>query len=570
MNGAPGELQEEAITQPELSAGDPGVNAGIQEIRERLAAPPALLPRGIQNPVTIVGEKRELILPNDQRYITECAEQCFPELAKKERFFRQGSLLVELVECAEKQKLVELSAEAFRSRLETYFALRSYVVHNGELVLKQKLCSLDNAKALLATEAAFKHLPIIQAVVNSPVFAEDEKGQLVVLNQGYHNRNGGIYVLRKREIETDIEIDRAVKALLEIVQDFCFLRQSDKSRCVAGIISPALRFGRLLDADFPLDYCEADQSQTGKTFRMNLICSVYGESPCVVVLPSESKKGVGSLDELLSAALLSGAPFITLDNLRGEISNQLLESAIRGQGKVPVRSAYSKPTQIETDHVYWIATSNKAQTTRDLANRSIITRLRKRPWNYKFREYAGTDLLAHVERKSDYYLSCIFAVIRQWHLCGKPRTDETRHDFREWSQTLDWVIQNIFELPPLLDDHHNEQLRISSPGLSFLREVALAVQTSGQCGEELSATEIAAICDAAAIDVQGCRPGAEPNQQSRRIGSLFGPLFKESEVIEVEGFVVKRVQEKAYDEERKEYRPCKFYCFEKNQEICSR
>jgi hypothetical protein len=155
-------------------------------------------------------------------------------------------------------------------------------------------------------------------------------------------------------------------------------------------------------------------------------------------------------------------------------------------------------------------------------------------------------------------------------LCGKPRTDETGHDFREWSQTLDWIVQNIFELPPLLDDHHSEQLRISGPGLSLLREVALAVQQSDQCGEELSATEIAGICEAAAIEIPGCRPGAELDQQSRRIGSLFGPLFKGSKVIEVEGFVIKRVQDKAYDDERKEYRLCKSYCFEKNQEICPR
>jgi hypothetical protein len=232
MNGARGELQEETIAQTKIPVVDPAMNAGIHEIRERLAAPPALLPPGIRNPVVFVEGKPELILPNDQTCFTECAEQCFPKLAETERFFRQGSLLVELVAFAEKQKLVELSAEAFRSRLETYFALRSYVVRNDERVLRQKLCSLDNAKALLATEAAFKHLPIIQAIVNSPVFAEDETGQLVVLNQGYHSCNGEIYVLRKREIKTGIQIDEAVKALLEIVQDFSFLSESDKSRCV--------------------------------------------------------------------------------------------------------------------------------------------------------------------------------------------------------------------------------------------------------------------------------------------------------------------------------------------------
>jgi len=302
-----------------------------EDIQEQLVAQAELLPPGIRRPINIVDGKPELILPNDHTYFTECAEQCFWELAKTEKFFRQGDLIVELIECSEGLKLVELAVEAFRSRLETYFTLRSYVsLRGGGIALKKKICSQDNAKALLATEAALNQLPAIQAVVNSPVFAEDEKGKLTVLNQGYYRCNGGIYVLRKREINTVIKVDEAVKALLAIVKDFSFLAESDKSRCIAGFISPALRFGRLLDADFPLDLCEADQSQTGKSFRMKVISRVYGERPFVITLSSEAKKGVGSLDESLSEALLSGAPFIALDNLRGEISNQLLESAIRG------------------------------------------------------------------------------------------------------------------------------------------------------------------------------------------------------------------------------------------------
>ena len=84
-------------------------------------------------------------------------------------------------------KLPILRVEAFRSRLETYFTLRCFVsLRGGGVVLIKKLCSHDNAKALLATEAALKQLPAIQAVVNSPVFAEDERGNLTVLNQGYH------------------------------------------------------------------------------------------------------------------------------------------------------------------------------------------------------------------------------------------------------------------------------------------------------------------------------------------------------------------------------------------------
>jgi len=146
----------------------------------------------------------------------------------------------------------------------------------------------------------------------------------------------------------------------------------------------------------------------------------------------------------------------------------------------------------------------------------------------------------------------------------KATVERKSHDFREWSQTLDWIIRNIFKLPPLLDGHRSEQIRISNRGLSFLREVALVVQFCDECGKELTATEIATLCEIGGIDVPGCVPGSGTEQVSRRIGSLFSPLFKESNLIDVEGFEVTRIQKQAYDETRKEHRQHKFYCFKQN------
>ena len=99
--------------------------------------------------------------------------------------------------------------------------------------------------------------------MNAPVFAEDENGELFVLNQGYHKVNGGTYVLSDRYVAQTASVETAVSGILELISDFEFATPSDKSRCLAGIISPALKFGRLLKADFPLDLCEADQSQAG-------------------------------------------------------------------------------------------------------------------------------------------------------------------------------------------------------------------------------------------------------------------------------------------------------------------
>jgi hypothetical protein len=51
-------------------------------------------------------------------------------------------------------------------------------------------------------------------------------------------------------------------------------------------------------------------------------------------------------------------------------------------------------------------------------------------------------------------------------------------------------LSRTSKLPPLLDGHREEQLRIASPGLSLLWELAFAVLESG---EDLSATELATL-----------------------------------------------------------------------------
>ena len=81
----------------------------------------------------------------------------------------------------------------YKHALEKHFVLRVVIGgRNGRKVLTSKLCSSDIAKALLATEEARKLLPPIQSVVNAPVFAEDENGVLIVLNQGTTRSTAGL------------------------------------------------------------------------------------------------------------------------------------------------------------------------------------------------------------------------------------------------------------------------------------------------------------------------------------------------------------------------------------------
>jgi hypothetical protein len=59
----------------------------------------------------------------------------------------------------------------------------------------------------------------------------------------------------------------------------------------------------------------------------------------------------------------------------------------------------------------------------------------------------GQEGIRRVEDKQATYLGAVHTVAGEWILRGKPRTNETRHDFREVVQSVDWIVQNICQLP---------------------------------------------------------------------------------------------------------------------------
>jgi len=102
------------------------------ELVAALDAEPELLPAGEQEPRVIVNGKPELILPNDNRSFSECALRCFEHLGNTGKFFRQGDLVVELEKNEGDHRLVEMTADAFRSMLEPVARLGGYVAGEGE------------------------------------------------------------------------------------------------------------------------------------------------------------------------------------------------------------------------------------------------------------------------------------------------------------------------------------------------------------------------------------------------------------------------------------------------------
>jgi hypothetical protein len=246
------------------------------------------------------------------------------------------------------------------------------------------------------------------------------------------------------------------------------------------------------------------------------------------------------MDESLSQQLVAGRPFIQFDNFRGRFDSPHLEAFLTAEGSFPCRVPHRGEISVPPENYFVFLTSNGVDTTRDFANRSNIIRIRKRAAGCGFSKFPEGDLLERVRNWQAYYLGCVFAVIRAWHKGGKQRTDETRHNFREWVQILDWIAQNIFGTVPIMDGHEQAQERVSNPAMVWVRKVVLAASEAGELDRPLTATEVHGLCDGADIPIPGLRPGSDEDKGKKVIGSVMGKLFRDRESLEVDGFTVTR------------------------------
>jgi hypothetical protein len=498
------------------------------------------------------------------------SKHIFAVIAPTNRLFMRGTLVHEVAaDDTDAFAMVPVAAKRLVSLIETFGArvMRREARKDGTMRWRSATFPVSSADVALSSDGAREFLPRIRQMVSSPVLIPDGDRGAAVIGKGYHPHAGGTFVTGGEEVQT-VALNEAIEILAGCLIDFDFPDGGDASRAMASLISPAMKMGGWIDDDFPLDLAEADQSQSGKSFRFKMIHAIYREHPSAI---TQAAGGVGSLDERVSRALITGRPFISFDNFRGRMDSQIMETAIRGLGKVAARALRAE-ADIDVTPFLWQLSTNGAELTRDLANRAVITRIRKRADTHQFQTYPEGNIVSHIKAHQPRYLGAVHAVIREWASQGCPLTAERRHDFRRWCQSMDWIVQNIFGLPPLLDGHREEQMRTANPRLQWLRDIARAIINAGYAGESLTAADFGE----AAEDHDLPLPGAKASSESidMRVGRLLGRLFKdhEGDTISVDGLRITRVLAHDYDPIRKEHRERKQYLIftgEQQFEQCS-
>ncbi len=486
-----------------------------------------------------------IILPSNFLSISESAQIIFPLISKKHDMFYRGG---QVHEATKDGTLCAVDDAQFCSRIESYGTVFSHRASKEGPVLSQTTCKRETARLLMRTKIAADILPAIKVVSRLPVIAEIN-GQIQILEHGYHEENGGIYITSNKKIPT-VDINEALTAIDNLHQDFDFKTPADKSRAFAMLITPALKMGGFFASPTPIDIAEANASQSGKTERQRICQWIYGAKAAVI---TQKTGGVGSLDESIGSALIKGQSFIEFDNFRGQINSVYLESILTNTGLVSIRVPHQGEALVNATAISFQMSSNGVSLTRDLANRACLIRIVKHAREYDWHQWPEGTFKDHVVTNQSYYLGCVYSVIAEWYRLGRPLSSEGRHDMTEWAQKLGGIIKHVFKGAPLLDNLHDIQCQVSDPKTVWLREVCLVAEKSGDLNKALTAINIAELCESSEVDYPNQRDYRDNADAARYIGTVFSRLYKgvEHDSLEVDGFLINRsISKVKYDNYR--------------------
>ncbi|MFA9478571.1 PriCT-2 domain-containing protein [Phycisphaerales bacterium AB-hyl4] len=537
-----GEGNGQAVTLGTLRHMAGMVGNGSREVPKRRTSKPA----SAESNGEAHGDQPEanrpiLLLPSPETEIRESAGMIGERMGETEHYSRFGQLArvrERVVEVIESAKACSLFEEVGDLRVRSVIKVPQ---EDGSVTLQTKLtpkrCSQENATKILAADAFFDAIPPINALSHCPVLLPDCR-----IAAGY-DRESGIYAMGKAG--DDVSVDRAVRDLLALFCDYRFTTEPDKSRAVAGMLTPALVLGDLLDgARCPAIGTEADQSQSGKGYMLRVFAAIYNTHPQTI---TQRAGGVGGIEEAVGGALIGGAPFVSFDNLRGKLDSPFIEAALT-ESQIEARVAYKRGVVADPSRTVFAWTSNKAELTLDLANRSSIIRIEKRPEGERFRDWPdGPDLLTHVQRHQPHYLACVHAVIREWLRQGRPSgPDPRRHDFHRWAGAVIWMTTKLFKLPDPLDGHRAVQRRTANQSENWLRDVAIVVKQAEQLGRQLQAHDLIDLLEDSDVPLPGMKEADDLSDEHVRhkvllsVGRRMGKYFRKGDTATVDNFTITR------------------------------
>ena len=508
-----------------------------------------------------VDRKPFVHIPGGSHSITDAALALGRLLGERREYFHRGGAVVRVTYDENGvPSLQSVKASMLTSAFERVARIVKDRKVKDEVLTEPTVMTEQGAKQILESLDFKESLPPLKILSPCPVMIR--RGDSLVEISGYDRRSGVLASGKKTEAMT---VKKARDILNDVLNEFHFASEADRGRALAAMVTPALVFGGILNDKKAMDLGEADQPQTGKGFRNKITAAIYNQQVKTV---TQQKKGVGSMEEMFDSYLVNGANFICLDNLKGKIDSCKIEMFLTEEN-YPARVPFLGAVNIDPRRTIVMLTSNKAEMTGDLAKRSSCVRLLHRGRNHNWTAYKEGDILDHIRANQPKYLGAVFSILKAWDKDKQPRSRETRHNFRTWVQTLDYIVQKYLASPPLMQGHTETQERMTNPTINWMRDIMLLIRREGRQNEWLKTHDLVDIISESEVMVPGLgEDGVLDDENVRKrvlqaMGRKLAICFRAGDELRIDGHIARRnVVEDPFSQ-----RPTKEYIFEEVAEV---
>lgn len=289
-------------------------------------------------------------------------------------------------------------------------------------------------------------LPVLRRLVTTPVLTRD--GAVLTTpgydagSQVYYQPPAGFVMPPVPETPTAAERTAALALVLEVIQDFPFVTEADRTNALAALLTIFLR--DLIDGPTPLFLFSKPTPGTGSTLAAEAFISLAtGQDPAV--------NGQGEHDaewrKKLTAALLRAPAVVLFDNLGGVLESDSLARAVTARTWQDRVLGENRQVDLPITCT-WLATANNLALEEQWFRRVVPIHMDanvERPWLLAQggKTYTHPDLLAWVARERPRLVAACLTLCRAWVVAGRPAnpaTAPTLGKYEAWVAVVGGVL----------------------------------------------------------------------------------------------------------------------------------
>ena len=414
------------------------------------------------------GDRPKIALPATGRSATEFGMELGKAIAPALDLFRFTRNVVEIIEVEEADKngaipghmISTLTSADLVTAVER--TVETGVLQKDEAkdtVFVPKSMTEHDARITLACRAFTKHLPRIARVLDVPVPQLGENGGLVYPTLGYDPRFRTWLTAAAPQLRS-MGVDEAVSLLLgglfTTPDKGGFWWHDDQARlhALARLITPFCR-GLMGWQRAPLWIYDGNREGCGKDTCADVTHVLYtGRS---VVCAPLSKDCDEEMRKRITSALMAGARFFHLANMKGHVRYASLEAATDNSGVWEDRKLGVSETLVLPNETEFSFSANNATWEPDIERRCRRIRLRFAPEDVNGHRYCHPNLREWIRERRGDLLSAINALVGHWVRLGCPPGPTPFTSFSEWGRVIGGILTSCQLGDPCLP-HEDSQV----------------------------------------------------------------------------------------------------------------